>query len=69
MIATPKEWRDRPGGANTGPAPNANHGVSMARAPGIGRGWRPIVKLETRRSPWAISGLPVGFGAHAGQEA
>ena len=35
----------------------------MARAPGIGRGWRPIVKLETRRSPWAISGSPVGFGA------
>jgi hypothetical protein len=35
----------------------------MARATGIGRGWRPIVKLETRRSPWAISGLPVGFGA------
>ena len=35
----------------------------MARAPGIGRGWRPVVKLETRRSPWAISGLPVGFEA------
>ena len=35
----------------------------MARAPGIGRGWRPVVKLETRRSPWVISGSPVGFGA------
>ena len=35
----------------------------MVHAPGIGRGWRPVVKLETRRSPWAISGLPVGFDA------
>ena len=33
----------------------------MARAPGIGRGWRPVVKLETRRSPPAIAGLPVAL--------